>query len=277
MKVSRVLVAVALVSLGAHAVYGGDSTVVFEVAGANLSPSTPADADWGWWNPGKYDEWTEDGGANFGLADIRLLVSNKTYTVILDGEWYPTMDAVGTSDTDPSKDELVQNLSLKNSAYDLGIGYRFGKDLRTGAMPWVGLTYMRLSESRTTVPPAGSGGSGVTDSADAGLWGVVVGVDGSYRVWSTLDVTGRLLLRWATGTRNATINPQDPDGGSSGGSVEVNDSIDAGMWGVDLGVRWNATKAFSLEVGWRYRDQTYDGGPATYGGPQIKFAYVFQR
>ncbi len=104
---------------------------------------------------------------------------------------------------------------------------------------------------------------------------MVLGVDASYQVWSTLDVTGRVLFRWATGTRTATIDSQDPGGGV--GAVEVSDSIDAGMWGIDLGLRWNATKAFWLEFGWRYRDQTYDDGPATYGGPQLKAAYQFRR
>ncbi len=79
-------------------------------------------------------------------------------------------------------------------------------------MPWIGATYMRISESRTTMPPPGSTESPATDSADAGLWGVVLGVDASYRVWSTLDVTGRVLFRWATGTRTASINSQDPGG-----------------------------------------------------------------
>jgi len=102
---------------------------------------------------------------------------------------------------------------------------------------------------------------------------VVIGADASYRVWSTLDLTGRVLFRWATGTRTASIDSQEP----GSGTVEVSDSIDTGLWGVDLGLRWNATRAFWLEIGWRYRDQTYDHGPASYGGPQLKAAYVFGR
>ena len=279
MKVPHILaVVVGIALLVARTGLCADTNVVFEIALANLSPSSSSSANWGWWSPDKYDEWDFDDSAVFGLADVRLLVSGKTYTVILDGEWYPTLHAVGSADLAPGEDELVQNLSLKNSVYDLGIGRWLGRVRRTGAMPWIGVTYMRINEHRTTVPPPGSSSGEVTDRADSSLWGVVFGVDASYQVWSTLDVTGRLLFRGASGTRTAEISSQDPgSGGTTGGTAQVSDSIDTGMWGIDLGLRWNATKAFWLEVGWRYRDQTYDGGPATYGGPQIKAAYVFRR
>ena len=278
MKVPQIVVVVGIALLVARTGLCTDTNVVFEIAVANISPSSSSSADWGWWNPDKYDEWRADSGSDFGLADVRLLVSGKTYTVILGGEWYPTLEAVGITDFGPGEDELFQQLSLKNSVYDLGIGQWLGKDRRTGVMPWIGATYMQISEHRTTVPPPGSSSTESSDRADANLWGVVFGADASYQVWSTLDITGRLLFRWATGTRTAEISSQDPaSGGSTGGTVEVSDSIDSGMWGIDLGLRWNATKAFWLEVGWRYRDQTYDGGPASYGGPQIKAAYVFRR
>jgi len=279
LKVPQILlVVVGIALLVARAGQCADENVVFSIAVANISPSSSSSADWGWWNPGKYDEWSADNSPELTLADARLLVSGKTYTVILDGEWYPTLDAVGSTDLGPGEDELVQKLSLSNSVYDLGIGQWFGKDGRTGVMPWVGATYMRISEHRTTVPPPGSSSTESNESANANLWGVVVGADASYQIWSTLDVTGRLLFRWATGTRTAEISSQNPaSGGSTGGTANVSDSIDSGMWGIDLGLRWHATRAFWLEAGWRYRDQTYDGGPASYGGPQIKAAYVFKR
>lgn len=277
MKVSRIacaLIALIVARVGLCA----DQIVVFELGVANISPSSSSSANWGWWNPGKYDEWLADESSDFGLADVRLLVSGKTYTVILGGEWYPTLNAVGTADLAGDENDLHQEFSLKNSVYDLGIGQAFGEETGFSVMPWVGATYMRISEQRTSVPPDGSDGEDVTDRADSNLWGVVAGVDASYRVWSTLDVTGRLLIRWATGTRNADISSEEPGGGgSSGGTAEVSDSIDTGMWGIDLGLRWNATRAFWLEVGWRYRDQTYGDGPATYGGPQIKAAYRFRK
>lgn len=275
MKVSwNVLLVVLITVLVPRAGVCAEPGVVAEIAVANTSPSSSSSADWGWWNPGKYDEWSADGNSEFGIAFARLLVSGKTYTIILDGEWYPTVDAVGSADLGSGEDDLVQQLTLKNSAYDLGIGQWFGKDRRSGVMPWVGATYMRISEERSTVPPPDSTGVEYSEQADSGLWGVVVGVDASYQVWSTLDVTGRLLVRWATGTRTADVSSQDP---GTGGTAKVSDSIDAGMWGIDLGLRWNATRAFWFEFGWRYRDQTYDGGPVSYGGPQIKAAYVFRR
>ena len=273
LKLFRILMVVAIGVLLAQTGLAGEPGVTVDIALANLSPSSSSSADWGWWNPGKYDEWDFDDSAELLLADARLLVSGKTYTVILDGEWFPTLNAVGTAAVDGEEDDLVQQLSMKNSAYDLGIGQWFGRDHRTGVMPWIGATYMRITEDRTTMPPPGSTDSANTDSSSAGLWGVVIGADASYRIWSTLDVTGRVLFRWATGTRTATISSEEP----GGGTVEVSDSIDTGMWGIDLGLRWNATRAFWLEIGWRYRDQTYDNGPASYGGPQLKAAYVFQR
>ncbi len=207
MKLFRILMVVAICIFAARPGLCGDPGVTFDVALANLSPSSSSGADWGWWNPGKYDEWDPDGGADFMVADVRLLVTGKTYTIILDGEWFPTLDAVGSADL-PEEDDLVQQLSMKTSAYDLGIGQWFGEDRRTGVMPWIGATYMRIDEDRTTMPPPGSMDSANTDTADSGLWGVVIGADASYRVWSTLDVTGRVLFRWATGTRNAKISSQ---------------------------------------------------------------------
>ncbi len=273
MKLFRILTVVVILGLAARPGFCGEPGVAFDIAFANLSPSVPSGADWGWWNPGKYDEWAFDDGADFAIADARLLVAGKTYTAILGGEWFPTLNAVGTAAPGGEEDDIVQPLSLANSAYDLGIGQWFGGDHRTGIMPWVGVSYMRISEDRTTAPPPGSSDDSITENAAADLWGVVVGADGSYRIWSTLDVTGRVLVRWATGTRTARVSPQDP----GTGTVEVSDSIDTGMWGIDLGLRWNATRSFWLEIGWRYRDQSYDGGPATYGGPQVKAAYVFTR
>jgi hypothetical protein len=272
LKIVRILVVVVIAILGFRPALGSDNDVVLEIGVAKLGPSSSSSATWGWWNPGKYDEWTAETASELELSDLRLRFSGKTYTVVLEGEWLPTLEAGGRSDQAFTTDELVQDLSFETSVYDLGFGQWFGKNRRTGVLPWIGATYMRLRERRTTILPPGSNPAEVTDGASANLWGVVIGADGSYRIWSTLDLTGRLLLRWATGTRNAQIASQDPGGD---GTAEVSDSVDAGMWGLDIGVRWNATKLFWLEAGWRYRDQTYDGGPATYGGPQIKAAYRF--
>ena len=82
-------------------------------------------------------------------------------------------------------------------------------------------------------------------------------------------------MRAPDGTRRATIETQDPTGGSQLGQVQVSDSIDHTMWGLDLGLRWNATRVFRLELGWRLRDRSVSGGPARFSGPQLKAAYRF--
>lgn len=275
MRIFGTLMAIAVVVAGVRPGAAADGKVDFEVGVSRITASSSSSAEWGWWNPGKYDEWTAEDLTETRLTDVRMKILSPSYIVILAGEWYPTLEAEGRSDLAFTQDQLVQQLSFETSVYDLGIGQWFGRSRRTGLMPWIGATYMRLDERRVTELPAGSSDPDPIDRADAGLWGVVAGVDGSIELWSTVDLTGRLLLRWATGTRRATINSDDPVGGGSGGPVTVSDSIDAGMWGVDLGLRWNATRAFRLELGWRYRDQTYDGGPASYGGPQIRAGYVF--
>lgn len=274
MKLSRMLVVFVIVVLTGGLSSASDSRVVVEVAVANQRPSVPSGANWGWWNPSKYpDAWDPDESASFGVADARLLVSGGTYTVILAGEWYSTLDAVGTYDLDGGDGPVTDSLSLKTQIYDLGLGMWLGRDARNGAMPWIGATYMDIGEQVTSTPPPGSGLSQSAKRADSGLWGVAAGVDGSMTVWSSLDVTGRLLVRWATGTRRATLSPEDP--GGVGGEVVVSDSIDHLMWGLDIGLRWRATRMAQIEAGWRFRDRSLDAGPATFGGPQIKVAFEF--
>ena len=98
MKLTRI-VALLTVMLVCRIAIGDDSRVAFELSLANQKPSVPSSANWGWWNPSKYpDSWFPDETALFGIADARMLVSNRTYTAILAGEWYPTLEAVGTYD-----------------------------------------------------------------------------------------------------------------------------------------------------------------------------------
>jgi hypothetical protein len=275
-KAPRILIILLIVVLGAGSGLCSDSRVTLELVGASQGPSVSSGSNWGWWNPDKYtDGWDPDESSSFGLADARLLVAGASYTVILEGEWYPNLDATGDFPAPDSASSVTQELTLKTGIYDLGLGRWFGRDDRNGVLPWIGATYMDINESLTTNAPSDSSYPEGTDNASSGLWGVVVGADGSITVWQSLDVTGRLLFRWATGTRKATISSQDPGGGDDGGSVEVSDSIDHMMWGLDVGVRWHATRRFALELGWRLRDRTLDDGPASFGGPQIKLAFDF--
>ena len=274
MKLSRILIVFVIAVQAGGLATASDPRVVVELAVANQRPSVPSGANWGWWNPSKYpDSWDPDESASFGVADARLLVSGETYTVILAGEWTSTLDAVGTYDLDGGDGPVTDSLRLKTQIYDLGLGMWLGNDARNGAMPWIGATYMDIGEQVTSVPSPDSGLSQSDKRADSGLWGVAAGVDGSVTVWSSLDVTGRLLVRWATGTRRATLSPEDP--GGAGGEVTVSDSIDHWMWGVDVGLRWHATRVIQIEAGWRFRDRSLDAGPATFGGPQIKVAFEF--
>jgi hypothetical protein len=247
-----------------------DEPVTIEVVGADQTPSVSSSADWGWWNPSKYPEsWAPDENADLGLADIRMLVDYGEYTVILAGEWYPNLDATGSYLTAGSAEQTVQELTLKGTIYDLGFGRFYGRNKRNGVLPWIGATYMDLSESATTTPPAAAGVPVYTDTADSRLWGVVAGLDGSYQLSDKLDLAARLLFRWASGDRKATVTTED------GGEIQLKDSIDQTMWGADLGLRWHAVKGFWLEAGWRYRDRSLDDGPASFGGPQIKAAFEF--
>lgn len=269
---SAVLVSWVVVVLVAIPAVGADSLVTVELAVADLSPSVPTDADWGWWTPAKYsDDWNPDTASSFGFVEARMLVEGSGYTVLLGGEWYPNLEATGSYGPAPTGDRVAQELTLKSAIYDLGLGMRLGRDRRNGTTPWIGVTYMDLSEELITTPADGT--DAYAERATAGLWGVAAGIDGSLTVWRSIDVTGRLLLRWATGTRNAWIRPADPGGG--GGEVKVSDSIDHFMWGLDLGFRWTATRSVALEIGWRLRDRTLDSGPARFGGPQLKAVIGF--
>jgi hypothetical protein len=275
-KQLRSLVAVMIILSAAVTGRCADDGVVLEIAVANQSASAPSGSDWGWWTPAKYPAgWAPDEGSSATLADLRMLVLGETYTVILAGEWYPDLEAEGAFTVPGVEQPVVQQLRLETAIYDLGYGLRLGRDRRNFVLPWIGATYMDIDESLTTEPPPSSTIAAGTDHASAGLWGVVVGADGSVTLWRTLDLAGRLLFRWATGDRDATMTTQEPGGGSSGGTVEVTDSIGHTMWGLDIGVRWRATRAIGIEAGWRLRDRSLDDGPARFDGPQLKLAIRF--
>lgn len=276
MKHSRaLLVCVAVLAVAGGAV-ASDAPVTIEVVGVNMTPSVSSSADWGWWNPAKYpDGWDPDEEASFEFAELRMLVDYGEYRVILGGEWYPDLNATGSYPTADSQESTTEQLSLKGNIYDLGFGMFCGRNDRNGVLPWIGATYMDLSEYRTTTPPQDSGLAETIDRADTRIWGVVAGVDGSISLTDRLDVAGRLIYRWASGDRDAVISSQDPGSDDTAGQVELSDSIDHSMWGADLGLRWYATEQWWFEAGWRYRDRTLDDGPASFGGPQIKMAMKF--
>jgi hypothetical protein len=265
-RVGTVIVGVLLVAGAAAAADGG---VVLEIGFGDITPSGSSSASWGWWDPGKYDTWRVDEDGELGLTDARVLVAGGEYTVLLAGERYPTLAADGEFSDPDTGDRVVQSLELKSAIFDLGLGRWLGPDRRNGAMPWIGVSYLTITEKRRTAD------TDLVERADSDLWGVVVGADASITVWKSVDVVGRALFRWARGTRTADQATPDPAGGSQGGTAEVSDSIDHSMWGLDLGLRWNATSRVGVEAGWRLRDRTLDGGPATFSGPQVKASITF--
>jgi hypothetical protein len=250
-----------------------DGDVILELTGAKLGTSSSGGSSWGWWNPGKYDLWEDEPRSSFELIEGRLLLVGSTYAVLLSGERNPTAEATGSRLDPDTGDLVVDQVSLKTAAYDLGLGQVVRPTRGVELMPWVGLTYMTVNEELVGVQPAPAS-SGTKDSSRAGLWGVAIGADGSIRIWSKLHAAGRVVVRWGTGNRDATVHIEDPVSGEPG-KVKVSDSADQGMWGGDLGLRWAATRGFEIEGGWRYRDWTYGDGPADFGGPYVTAAFVF--
>jgi hypothetical protein len=269
-RIQTLVIALMLVSgLGVAA----EQAVILEITGADLEPSSSSSSTWGWWNPGKYDDWVVGSGSSFELVEGRLLMVGTTYAVLLSGERNPTIDATGSREDPDTGEAVVDDVTLKTAAYDLGLGQVFRPDKGVEVMPWVGLTYLTLDEELAGVQPEPPS-TGTRDTSRAGLWGVAVGADVRVQVWSRLHVTGRLTVRWGTGTRDATVHIEDPVSGEPG-TVKVSDSVDQWMWGADLGLKWAASDVFEIEGGWRHRDWTYGDGPASFTGPYVKAGIVF--
>jgi hypothetical protein len=129
---------------------------------------------------------------------------------------------------------------------------------------------MDLGESLTTVATGNPDLASYTDHSSIRIWGIVAGLEASYQLTNKLDLAGRLLFRWASGDRKATVYSDD-----AGGDIQLKDSIDHSMWGADLGLRWHATGGLWLEGGWRIRDRSLGDGPVSFGGPQVKAGFKF--
>jgi len=242
-----------------------------ELTAAYTDVSYSGDAAWGWWNVGKYDVWQPSEVDEVGLVDVRLLFRGPTYTVFLAGEWYPSLQA-SASRTDPeSGEEVHHELGADLEVYDLAIGQWFGPDDRAGVRPGVGLTYMGIDEGRNTVTDPLDAAALPADEARSRLWGVAIGADGGLEVASRLSVGGRVVIRWAEGTRKASFYPEGSDPGDPQVvRLEVSDSVSRTMFGAELGLRWEASPYVQLEGGWRYRDWQQDDGPASFNGPFVR-------
>lgn len=251
----------------------GDLQTTFEVTAAYTTISYSDSSDWGWWNPGKYDDWQTGEDKELGLAEARLVLSDPTYSVFLNFERYPTLEAAGSSTDGETGEEIFHELTTEFEAYDLALAQWFGDEAGLGVMPSVGVTYMRINETRVAVGQSVNGAGEAEDQAASRLWGVLLGADWGARLAPRLLLSGRVVLRWGWGDRKATISVAGPEAAAI--EVQLSDDVSRAMWGADLGVRWGATRHFQVEGGWRYRDWQYDDGPASFNGPYLRFVVVW--
>ena len=265
--------AVAVVLLFAGGASSGDLQTTIEVTAAYTTISYSDSSDWGWWNPGKYDDWQTGEDKEFGLAEARLVLSDPTYSVFLNFERYPTLEAAGSRTDGETGEEIFHELTTEFEAYDLALAQWFGDEAGLGVMPSVGVTYMRINETRVAVGQSVNGAGQAEDRAASRLWGVLLGADWGARLAPRLLLSGRVVFRWGWGDRKATISVAGPEAAAI--EVQLSDDVSRGMWGADLGVRWGATRHFHVEGGWRYRDWQYDDGPASFNGPYLRFVVVW--
>jgi len=253
--------------------FGGDEVVALEVGFARQSVSYADDASWGWWSPEKYDEWQAFDDASFELSEAQILIGGDVYTVIFGYETYPDLRGEGSFEHPTSGEQVGQALLDEIQVYDAAIA-QLVKRRRGYLMPWVGLTRIAVDGRRIS----SIGGSPVDQPADESktrLWGAVLGVAGGFDVADRVFVTGRVVVRWARGDRDASFTPVDDSGEPGIGRVEISDTVTQAMWGAEAGVRWSAFNGFSVEGGWRIRDWQYDDGPARFSGPFARVGIVF--
>ena len=263
---------VLLIAGGAGA---GDLQTTIELTGAYTTISYANSSDWGWWNPGKYDDWQTGNDQEFGLAEARLLFSGATYTVLVNVERYPTLEASASRTDEETDEEINHRITTEFEAYDLALAQWFGGKAGVGVMPLVGVTYMRINETRVAVGDSVNGADQFDDRAASRLWGVLLGADWGARLAPRFVLSGRVVFRWGWGDRKATLSVIDHvSGGPVVTEVQLSDDVSRAMWGADLGLRWAATRHLQLDGGWRYRDWQYDGGPASFSGPYLRLVLV---
>ncbi|MCP4899532.1 MAG: hypothetical protein GY906_21410 [bacterium] len=245
-----------------------------EVTVGTSSTAYNDDADWGWWDASKYEQWRTAQDTGIHVVDARLLLSGKTYTVLLGYEGYPTLSATA-SRTQPGGDIVSHSLKTDVDVFDLALARWFPIANDVGASPWIGVTRISIEESRF-VMEGESGFAGPSRSASSTMWGAIIGVDVGARVSNRFAVSGRLVVRWASGTRTSEIDlPSSEVGFPVIQTVTAQDDTDQAMYGADIGLRWSATEYFHLEGGWRYRNWSYDNGFASFDGPFIRLVAAF--
>ena len=256
--------------LGPTLAAGGDPRMMAELTLAETSASYADDPAWGWWDAAKYDDWQPVAVQEVGLVGARLVSERDTYTVLLAAERYPTLRA-SASWTDPATGAMTDALSAEHETYDLALGQRLVLSRGANLMPWVGLTYLHIEETRESGPAFSPAPDQPVETADTRLWGAVLGVDGDVPLASRLAVTVRLAARWGQGAREAKLlsDPVSP-GEPEVDWVKLSDDTSRAMYGAELGLRWLVGSKLELGAGWRYRDWRYDHGPASFDGAFVR-------
>ncbi len=266
----RALFVLALIVCCAGTAISFDGEVIIELTGAFTSPSINNSSTWGWFNPSKYDSWQTEGDDQFGFAAARITWSHPTYPIMLGGEWYPKLEAVGTVESSGTSAGYVDQLDGDLEAYDLALGQFYGKYGRPIVTPWFGVTQIRINESRSRIGEGGDPTNPDDSSAQSRLWGVMGGADAEIPLRPGWFAIGTVVIRWAKGSRDAEISTESPPT-----NVSQSDDTSITMWGAEIGVRWDSTGMVRLAAGWRYRDWTYDDGPASFSGPFLRLGVTF--
>jgi hypothetical protein len=195
--------------------------------------------------------------------------------VLFAAEQYPRLRAralpVGGSADVAAGYDLVAELEV----YDLAVAQRLEIPGRASVLPWLGVSHLRVDETRTTLDGSMMADDGLVDDATTRLWGVVAGFDGSVRLSASLGLTGRVAVRWAQGTRRAWLSVATDSDDPQATRVRLSDSTERAMWGAEAGLRWLTWRGLRVEGGWRFRDWRHDGGLATFDGPFVRLAAAY--
>jgi hypothetical protein len=246
---------------------GGELPVTLELTGAYLSASYSDDADWGFWDLGKYSSWLTLEEDESDLVELRLLIPGNGFTAFIAAERLPALSATGIY----AADGLWHELSCELTTYDLAYGQWFRAERGSGVFAWVGLTRMEIEEIRTLFGDPVAEPLLPKDEAVSRLWGAAGGADGELWLNPRLAVTGRVVLRWAKGDRDQVMYVDGLED-SQVSEVRLSDTTSRLMYGGELGLRWSATEKIRIEGGWRYRDWRHDNGPASFSGAFLRLA-----
>ena len=263
---SLIFLAALGIALTPHLGRADDFQASLEITGSSLDISFNDSAEWGWWNPSKYQLWETDQDDSFDLTELRLTLPGKEYSGFFAVELYPELTGEGVQYDDEGSLIAEHQLEVEITVYDLAMAQTLNTHSGRLFRPWVALTHMQIEENRYPVHEEGL----PVDRATSKLWGAAVGFDAETPLPWNLRLSGRVVARWATGDRDATFTPDGSNDIPGSTQVKSSDSVDRYMWGGELGIRWQGSRHLGLEGGWRYRDWTHDDGPASCDGLYLR-------